>query len=209
MQRTADRGSASMAPGMTGGHKGGSSVGSATAAAADPLERNISDLVELQKQELAATGAAQRRLAAISRRVAQPAYLVGLVVFVITWIAASLLSFHLRGRSFDPPPFEWLQGLITFTALLTATVVLIAQSRQMRLGEERAHLDLQISLLTEEKVTKLIHLIEELRRDLPVRDREDPHVSMLKRRAEASRVLSALKDAGLTEGESKPRDQGK
>lgn len=185
-----------------------SSAGNGTAAPADPLERNISDTVALQKEELASTSAAQRRLEAVSRKVARPAYLVSLILFVIAWIAANLLSIHLRGGSFDPPPFEWLQGLITFTALLTATVVLIAQSRQMRLAEERAHVDLQISLLTEEKVTKLIHLIEELRRDLPVRDREDPHVSVLQQRADAGRVLSALKDAGLAEGETKQREQG-
>ena len=143
--------------------------------------------------------AAQRRLEGISRSVARPAYIVGLLLFVAAWVSGNLLSGRFGLRSFDPPPFEWLQGLITFTALLTATVVLIAQSRQMRFAEQRAHLDLQISLLTEQKVTKLIHLLEELRGDLPVRDREDPHVSVLKERTDANRVLSALKDAGLTE----------
>lgn len=176
-------------------------------APADPVERNIADIVALQKEELAATGLAQRRLEAISRKVAQPGYLIGVIVFVLAWIAASLLTLRLGGHSFDPPPFEWLQGLITFTALLTATVVLIGQSRQMRLSEQRAQLDLQIGLLTEEKVTKLIHLIEELRRDLPVRDRDDPHVSVLQQRTEAGRVLSAMKDAGLAEGEAKDREE--
>jgi uncharacterized membrane protein len=38
-----------------------------------------------------------------------------------------------------------------------------------------AHLDLQINLLTEQKVTKLIRLLEELRADMPgVRTRHDP-----------------------------------
>ena len=73
-------------------------------------------------------------------------------------------------------PFSGLQGVLTLIALLTATVVLIGQRRQTRLSEQRAHLDLQINLITEQKVTKLIHLIEELRQDLPmVRDRHDPH----------------------------------
>lgn len=64
----------------------------------------------------------------------------------------------------------------------------------------RSHLDLQINLLTEQKVTKLIHLLEELRRDLPmVRDREDPHAAALEKRTDAAQVLSALKDTGLTQ----------
>jgi uncharacterized membrane protein len=49
-------------------------------------------------------------------------------------------------------------------------------------------------LLTEQKVTKLIHLLEELRADLPgVRTRHDPHVSRLKKPADPTRLVSALK----------------
>jgi uncharacterized membrane protein len=65
--------------------------------------------------------------------------------------------------------------------MLTATLVLVAQERRNELSERRAHLDVQINLLTEQKVTKMIHLLEELRRDLPlVRDGEDPHAAALK-----------------------------
>ena len=57
-------------------------------------------------------------------------------------------------------------------ALVTTTIVLIAQNRQSRLEQQHTHLGLQVNLLTEQKVTKLIHLIEELRKDMPmVRDR--------------------------------------
>jgi uncharacterized membrane protein len=41
--------------------------------------------------------------------------------------------------------------------------------------KRQAHLELQINLLTEQKTSKLIKLIEELRRDLPmIEDRFDP-----------------------------------
>jgi uncharacterized membrane protein len=89
--------------------------------------------------------------------------------------------------------------------MLTATVVLVGQGRQTKLAEQRAHLDLQINLLTEQKVTKLIHLIEELRQDLPmVKEREDPHVSVLKEPTDAARVVSALERAGLMSEAQKP-----
>jgi uncharacterized membrane protein len=59
---------------------------------------------------------------------------------------------------------------------------------------------LQINLVTEQKVTKLIHLIEELRRDLPmVRNREDPHAAALEQRTDTAQVVSALKNTGLTQ----------
>lgn len=68
---------------------------------------------------------------------------------------------------FDPAPFFWLQGGVDLGALLTATVVLTKQNRSARLAEQRAHLDLKVMLLTEQKTAKLIDLLEELRRDLP------------------------------------------
>ncbi len=60
-------------------------------------------------------------------------------------------------------------------------MVLIEQNRLGKLAERRAHLDLKVTLLTEQKAAKLIDLLEELRRDLPnVRDRHDPEAAELK-----------------------------
>jgi uncharacterized membrane protein len=165
------------------------------------ISQNVADIVELQRRESAASSTAQRRLERISHAAARPGYVLGLLLFTLGWIAANLLVKDFGRVPFDPPPFQLLQGLLTLTALLTATVVLIGQSRQTRLTDQREHLDLQINLLTEQKVTKLIHLLEELRRDLPmVRDRErnDPHVSALQEPTDAADVLSAMEDTGLT-----------
>jgi uncharacterized membrane protein len=101
--------------------------------------------------------------------------------------------------SFDPPPFAMLDGILTFSALVTATIVLIAQNRQTKQEQQHRHLDLQVSLLTEQKVTKLIHLVEELRRDLPmVKDRHDPQATVLQEAADTAAVISAMDEVGLT-----------
>lgn len=161
-----------------------------------PIVQNISDIIELENKELESTTGAQRWLGAASRRMARPLYLIGLLLFVLLWIVLNLCAAALETAQFDPPPFHWLQGLLTLIALLTTTVVLIGQARQSKLAEQRAHLDLQINLLTEQKVTKLIHLLEELRTDLPgVRKRHDPHVSQLKKPTDATQLASALKDS--------------
>ncbi len=132
-----------------------------------------------------------------------------LLAVVCGWIGLNAVELRLARHAIDPPPFVWLQGLLTLVALLTATVVLIAQRRQTKMSEEREHLNLQINLLAEQKVTKLIHLIEELRRDLPmVKDREDPHAAALEQRTDAAQVVSAMKHTGLTqEPRSKERSR--
>jgi uncharacterized membrane protein len=88
---------------------------------------------------------------------------------------------------------------VTLVSLITTTIVLITQNRQAKLERQRAHLDLQVNLLTEQKVTKVIHLIEELRRDLPmVKDRHDPQAEILQQKADTVQVVSALNDTGLS-----------
>jgi uncharacterized membrane protein len=62
-----------------------------------------------------------------------------------------------------------------------------------QLAEQRAHLDLKVTLRTEQKTAKLIDLLEELRRDMPnVRDRHDPEATALQKSVNPDRVLAAL-----------------
>jgi uncharacterized membrane protein len=170
----------------------------ASAGLSEHILQNIESVVELQRREWSATPPSQRHLDALSRIIGRPGYLVLVVAFIAAWIGFNWLAPRNGGHAFDPPPFPWLEGLLTAIALLTSTVILIAQNYQTKLERQRAHLDLQVNLLTEQKVTKLIHLIEELRRDLPmVHDRHDAQASAMQQRADAGRVVSAIEDVGL------------
>lgn len=59
-------------------------------ALAQPIERNISDILELESQELERTGGAHRSLEVISRHIARPVYLVFLLIFVVAWITLNI-----------------------------------------------------------------------------------------------------------------------
>ncbi|MFS8066567.1 MAG: DUF1003 domain-containing protein, partial [Byssovorax sp.] len=60
---------------------------------------------------------------------------------------------------------------------------------------ERSHLDLQVNLLTEQKVAKVIALIEELRRDLPnVVNRQDHLAQRMQEPVNPATVVSALEE---------------
>lgn len=166
-------------------------------AAADSLpdivNQNIDSMAAYHQREQEKVGKSQRRLEAVADFISRPVYLISLCTLIVLWIAMNILARDLHFVPWDPPPFSWLQGVLTLAAMLTATVVVITQNRQATLAKQRAHLDLQVNLLTEQKVTKLIHLIEELRRDLPmVRDRHDPEAAALQERTETAQVLSAI-----------------
>jgi uncharacterized membrane protein len=115
------------------------------------------------------------------------------LVFVALWMLTNVVLRRFGIAGFDPAPFFWLQGIVGLGALLTATVVLSKQNRLAKLAEQRAHLDLKVTLLTEQKTAKLIDLLEELRRDMPdVRDRHDPEATALQKSMNPDRVLAAL-----------------
>lgn len=176
-------------------------------ALAEHIYQNIASIVEFHQREQRKVREPQRLLEALSRVIGQPFYLLTLLSLVVGWIAVNSIAGLMGARPFDPPPFSWLQGLLTLAALLTTTVVLIAQNRGAKLEAQRAHLDLQVNLLTEQKVTKLIHLLEELRRDLPmVKDRHDPEAVALQQRTDAAQVLSALEQVGVGTGVSAEAD---
>jgi uncharacterized membrane protein len=76
-----------------------------------------------------------------------------------------------------------------------ATMVLAAQNRQRHVADEHAQLDLQINLLAEQKVAKLISLLEELRRDMPnVANRVDPLAEAMTHAVDPHAVASALRE---------------
>ena len=57
--------------------------------------------------------------------------------------------------------FESPRLLVGLNAFVISTTVLIRQNRMSRLADHHAHLDLQVNLLTEEKTSKIIALLEE------------------------------------------------
>jgi uncharacterized membrane protein len=88
-------------------------------------------------------------------------------------------------------------------------VVLTTQSRQSHAFEQRAELELQVNLLAEQKIAKLIALVEELRRDMPtVTNRVDPLAEQMKEPIDPHAVLSALEQTAGKRDESSPPPRG-
>ena len=167
----------------------------------DQLRQNIEAIVAFYAQEELKISRSQRFIERVSVLIGQPAFLGFILLFVALWIVADTLMTKF-GAGFDPPPYHWLQGVIALAGLLTATVVLIKQNRLAGLAEQRAHLDLKVTLLTEQKAAKMIALLEELRRDLPnVKDRHDAEAAALTEPMNPDLVRAALDEGGvLVEG---------
>ncbi|MEO7719646.1 MAG: DUF1003 domain-containing protein [Capsulimonas sp.] len=137
----------------------------------------------------------QRSVERVVSTLGRPIFLYLVLSVIVTWIAYNELAPREHWVRIDTPPFYWMQGTISLGGLLMAIVILIAQNRQSKLAESRAQLDLQVNLLAEQKIAKLIALVEELRRDIPsVRDRHDPEAEAMAAATNPEEVLAALEE---------------
>jgi uncharacterized membrane protein len=174
----------------------------------DQISQNIEAVLEFYAREDQKISRSQRIMERISRFIGQPVFLGIILLFVSLWILVNVALRESGMSEFDPEPYFWLQGIVGLGALLTSTVVLAKQNRFAKLEEQRAHLDLKVNLLTEQKTAKLIDLLEELRRDLPnVKDRHDPEAAALQQSMNPELVLAALDERSGAVGQTKPAEE--
>jgi uncharacterized membrane protein len=161
----------------------------------DQTSQNIEAILDFYAREEKKISGSQRFLEQVSGFIGQPIFLGIILVFVLSWMFANALVHQFGIEPFDPAPFFWLQGLLALSALLISTIVLIKQNRLARMDEMRAHLDMKVTLLTEQKAAKMIDLLEELRRDLPnVRNRDDTNAAALTQSMNPDLVVAALEE---------------
>ena len=174
----------------------------------DQISQNIKAILEFYAREEQKISRSQRILERISNFFGQPVFLGFILLFVALWMLANTVLRQFGMAEFDPAPYSWLQGIVALGALLTASMVLTRQNRLAKIAEQRAHLDLKVTLLTEQKAAKLIDLMEELRRDLPnVKNRHDPEAATLQQSMNPDQVLAALSEC--SEPDERPAGEAK
>jgi uncharacterized membrane protein len=162
---------------------------------AEHRNESVTTVASLRARAERGIGRHQRWVESFTATIARPASLYVFVLSIATWVTYNGAVRSWGGEPFDPPPFSLLQGLVGAASLLVATTVLVTQSRQSRDFEHRAELELQVNLLAEQKVAKLIALVEELRRDIPsVENRVDEVAEMMTQPVDPHAVLSALEE---------------
>lgn len=125
----------------------------------------------------------------------RPAFTLVLTVMILCWIAANMLATYKGLKAIDPPPFVWLQGVLTAGALYVATLILTTQRREEKLSSQRGQLLLEMVILNDQKSSKIIELLEEARIDNPgLTDRVDDEARDMSKPANHRSVMGAIKD---------------
>jgi len=159
------------------------------------VAQNIETIAQLHTQAEGRVGRNQRMIERVTASIGQPWAINVILGIVMLWVAINTLGSKAGLPIVDRPPFSWLQGVVSLSALLVTTMVLTTQNRQGKRAFQRGNLELQVNLVAEQKIAKLISLLEELRRDLPsVRDRIDPVAEAMAEAVDPQAVVTGLED---------------
>src|SRR5687768_10885148 len=155
------------------------------------VDRNIDTLIEICNNLERRRSRSDRMADGITRFSGS----MGFVYLHVLWFAAWILYNEAAHRqwlpltAFDPPPFGLLTLVVSLEAIFLATFVLITQNRMSEVADQRADLDLQIDLLAEYEVTRVLVLADAIAEHLGLAAGDDPEIEELKNDVSPEAVL--------------------
>jgi uncharacterized membrane protein len=156
------------------------------------IERNIGALVERRRQERAKTSLEDKVADAITGFAGSMKFVYLHLLLYGAWIAINLGWIPPVPR-FDPT-FVILAMVASVEAIFISTFVLVSQNRMAALADQRADLDLQISLLSEHEITRLVTLVAEIARRMDVPAASNPELHELAKDVAPEQVLDRMQE---------------
>lgn len=156
------------------------------------VERNISALLDRRREEERAKSLQDRLANRITRFAGSMTFVYLHAVIFGLWILINVGWLPIVPR-FDPS-LVILAMEASVEAIFLSTFVLITQNRMSTMADKRADLDLQISLLAEHEITRLITLVRAIADRMNIEASHDPELSELSRDVQPERVLDKIEE---------------
>ena len=96
---------------------------------------------------------------------------------------------------FDPYPFSLLGMIVAVEAVVLSSFILIRQNRMARRGERRDHLNLQVDLIAEKEITKLLQMVQAICEHMGLKHiAEDKEVAEFSQKTSVETIAQSLED---------------
>ena len=154
------------------------------------VDRNIRALLEQRQEEQGSRTREERIADAVTRFTGSMRFVYIHLVMFGTWIAINLGV--LPGIPRFDRSFVVLAMVASVEAIFLSTFVLISQNRMAALADKRADLDLQVSLLAQHEITRLITLVAAVAERMGLDQAHDPELSELARDVRPENVMKTM-----------------
>ena len=96
-------------------------------------------------------------------------------VWFFVWILVNLNLFP-SIKAFDPFPFALLTMIVSLEAIFLSIFVLISQNRDAKIADLRQEIDLQINMISEEEITKIMQMLAAIYKKVEKKEERDPEI---------------------------------
>ena len=91
----------------------------------------------------------------------------------------------------DPFPYTFLTSVVSLEAIFLSLFVLMSQDRQTQVADLREEVNLQMIVLAEAEITKLLSMVDEIRQKIGIRG-EDKELRRMERRTNTDKIVREL-----------------
>jgi uncharacterized membrane protein len=122
-----------------------------------PAKANIETVARLEAEFLESRSLKDRIGDAIAGFAGTMTFVLAHVAGLVLWFVINLGKLPIV-KPFDPYPFILLALIVSVEGVLLSTFILMKQNRMSRHADHRDHLNLQIDLLAEKEITKMLEM---------------------------------------------------
>lgn len=156
------------------------------------VERNVNALLHRKEEEIRKRTFNDRIVDGVTAFAGSMAAIYFHVIVFGIWIIWNLNGFNIK--SFDPG-FMLLATLAAVEAIFLSMFVLVGQKRMKAQAEKWAELDLQVSLLTEHELTRVMNLVKAIAGKMDIPEAEDKEIEELSKDIHPEKVLDTMEEA--------------
>lgn len=163
-------------------------------AAANPTQYNIEAIAKLEHDALERRTTTELVSDIVTELVGNMRFLMIQSLLIAGWC---LVNLHIIPglKPVDPFPFGVLAPAVSSESVFLTAFVLISQSRMARQSERRSHLDLQVSMLSEQELTTILQLLQKLCQHVGVNvDSSKQEVQSFSKTTDVRKLASELEE---------------
>ena len=160
-------------------------------AVAKVVDKNIRTMLDLRRTEEREKSHQDRAADALTAFSGSMLFVYLHTIWFGGWV---LLNMGWLGITpFDPFPFGLLTLIVSLEAIFLSTFVLISQNRAGAVADKRADLDLQIDLLGEHEITRVLVMVAAIADHLGIGTANTPELGELEREITPKELLDEIR----------------
>lgn len=158
------------------------------------VEKNIKTIQELEKETLQSLTLAEHLVDKITSFAGSSPFILIHIAWFSIWIVinSGLIS---TIQPFDPFPFFFLSLIVSLEVIFLSLLVLMSQNRMTKEADKRAHLHLQINMLSEQETTMILRMVQEITKHLGIKENIDNSFKDLSEITDVNQVAKQINES--------------